>query len=219
MIVHCQTESKSGLRYSWDRHLLIKGLIIGLTLLWCGTGCQAPDSAAPDTTETQPEAQTIRAGDVLKVSFPGSPNLDATQQVRMDGRITLGIIGEIVVVGMTPSGLEKALVQQYSSLLVSKEITVTVVSSSFPVFVSGAVLKPGKILADHPMTALEAIMEAGGFDTVKADTESIVIIRQEAGRTKNYTLNLQRVLDGKSDVPFYLKASDIVYVPVKFSWF
>jgi protein involved in polysaccharide export with SLBB domain len=62
-------------------------------------------------------------------------------------------------------------------------------------------------------------MEAGGFDNAKADMRAVVVIRREEGQTKNYTLNLKLVLEGKLSEPFYLKPFDIVYVPERFSWF
>jgi len=161
----------------------------------------------------------LREGDVLKISFPGAPNLDTSQQIRRDGKIVLSLVGEVTAVGMTPAELEKEIIKLYSSQLVSKEVTVTVVSSSFPVFVTGAVIRPGKILSDHPITVLEAIMEAGGFDYTKANLGDVRVIRNEDGRVKNYTLNLKLALQGKQSEPFYLKPSDIVYVPEKFSWF
>ena len=204
---------------------------VALTAVGCGlltvvTGCQTPKTAAamqqtPRLAETSkaPEMQTLREGDTLKISFPGAPNLDTTQQVRRDGRITLSIVGEMMVVGLTPGGLEKELLRVYSSQLRSKEVTVTVVSSSISVFVAGAVIRPGKIISDHPISALEAVMEAGGFDSAKANMKAVVVVRQEGGRTQNYTLNLKLVLEGKQNEQFFLQPSDIVYVPEKFSWF
>jgi polysaccharide biosynthesis/export protein len=183
-------------------------------------GCDSADLAAPvQLANSQPPPQTIRPGDVIKVSFPGSPNLDTQQQVRRDGRITLSLVGEVLAAGSTPTDLEKDLLQRYSTQILSKEVNVTVVSSSFPIFVSGAVVRPGKIEPDHPITALEAVMEAGGFDGAKANMSAVEVIRQEPGGTKNFTLNLRAILDGKSTVPFYLKPADIVFVPEKFSWF
>ena len=190
--------------------------IIGLT------GCQSHNTAAVASSSSQmgsSEPQTIREGDVIKVSFPGATNLDSSQTVRRDGRITLTMMGEMKVVGKTPAELEKEILATYGSQLVSKEVTVSVVSSSFAVFVSGAVIRPGKVTSDHPMTALEAIMEASGFDSAKANMQAVVVIRNEDGKTKNYTLNLKQVLDGQSNEPFYLKPSDIIFVPEKFSWF
>lgn len=124
------------------------------------------------------------------------------------------------VTGFKPADLERELVRLYSPQLQSKEVNVTVVSSTFAVFVTGAVLHPGKILSDRPISALEAIMEAGGFDNAKANIKAVVVIRQGAdGKTTNYTLNLKLVLEGKDNEPFYLKPSDIVVVPERFSMF
>jgi len=198
----------------------------GLVVLATMTGCESSGvSPTVDQSLLQteagkaPEVQTVREGDVLRIAFPGAPNLDTTQQVRRDGRITLSMIGEFKAAGLTPSDLEKELVRVYSSQLVSKEVTVTVVSSSFTVFVTGAVMHPGKMVSDRPITALEAIMEAGGFDSAKADMKGVVVIRNENGQTRNYPLNLKLVLEGRKSEQFYLKASDIVYVPTRFSWF
>lgn len=129
------------------------------------------------------------------------------------------MVGEVVASGQTPSELEKKLLELYSSQLVSKEVTVTVVSSSFSVYVSGAVFKPGKVVSDHPMSALEAVMEAGGFDASKADMQAVRIVRVQDGSTRTYIVNLKVALEGGPSEPFYLKRSDIVHVPEKFSWF
>jgi polysaccharide export outer membrane protein len=205
--------------------VLVSAIGLLLALTGCDSNLAATTAQSPSGTgfaaATGPsEELTIREGDTLKVSFPGTPSLDTTQLVRRDGRITLPILGEYRVTGYKPADLEKELVKLYASQLQSKEVNVTVVSSTFSVFVSGAVLHPGKITSDRPISALEAIMEAGGFDSTKADMRSVVVIRQEKdGRTKNYTLNLKLVLEGKDNVPFYLKPSDIVVVPEGFSWF
>ena len=165
------------------------------------------------------EAITLREGDVLKISFPGSPNLNKTATIRRDGMISLDLVGEVKAAGKTPADFEKELLDLYSTQLVSKQVTVEVQSSSFPVYISGSVLRPGRIVSDHPITALEAIMEAGGFDYVKADLKQVQVTRREAGGTRKYILNLKREMDGKGGEPFYLKPADIIYVPEKFNWF
>lgn len=205
------------------RSALLLSVIVATAL---ATGCQ---STAPVSTDQRienasngakpPEALVLHEGDDLKISFPGAPNLDTTQHVRPDGRITMPLGGELVAAGLTPADLEKKILELYSSQLVSKEVSVTVLSSSFTVFVTGAVLHPGKIVSDHPMSALEAVMEAGGFDNTKADMQAVRIIRNQDGGTKSFTLNLKLALEGGQSEPFYLKRSDIVYVPEKFSWF
>jgi polysaccharide export outer membrane protein len=120
---------------------------------------------------------------------------------------------------LTPADLEKQLIQLYASQLVEKEVTVTVVSSTFSVYVTGAVIRPGKITTDHPITLLEAIMEAGGFDNTKADPKAVVIIRVEDGRTKRSTVNVKDIINGLQPEPIYLKPSDTVIVNERFSLF
>jgi polysaccharide export outer membrane protein len=213
---------------------------VGIVALAAVTGCQTEPSPftpvptattnslrpvipeamiAPPPATVSPTTFTLREGDILKISFPGSPNLNTTQPIRTDGKISLRLVGEVKAAGMTPADLQKELMDLYAPQLVSKEVTVEVQSSSFPVYVTGAVLRPGKISSDHPITALEAIMEAGGFDYTKANLKSVVVIRQEGGQTRKYTLDLKKVMEGKTNEPFYLKPDDIIYVPEKFSWF
>jgi len=157
----------------------------------------------------------LAEGDAVTITFPGSPNLNTVQKVRRDGKIDLATKGELQAVGKTPSELEKEILKLYEKDLVLKEVSVTLQSSSYPVYVSGSVIRPGKLLAERPMSALEAIMEAGGFDNAKANMRKVGILRNEAGQLKHYTLDLKRVLDGKSKQLFYLRPGDIVHVPEK----
>jgi len=199
----------------------LKLLAPGLVVLALAAGCQTdqffslPDQQGTNVTEVI----TLREGDVLKISFPANANLNTTQPIRRDGMISMPLVGEVKAVGKTPTELEKDLADLYSTQLLSKEITVEVQSSSFPVYVSGSVLRPGKVISDHPITALEAVMEAGGYDNTKANLKGVTIIRHEGNSTRNYIVNLKRVVDGKPSESFYLKPGDIVIVPERFSWF
>jgi len=193
--------------------------VLGVLML-AAAGCQTYSVPPPDdSTNNAAEVLVLRESDVLKISFPGNPNLNTTQPIRRDGMISMPLVGEVKAAGKTPSELEKDLVDLYSTQLLSKEVTVEVQNSSFPVYVSGAVLHPGKVTADHPMTVLEAVMEAGGFDYTRADLKNVQVVRRLQGGTQNYKLNLQRVMNGEPGDQFYLKASDIIYVPEKFTWF
>jgi polysaccharide export outer membrane protein len=162
----------------------------------------------------------LSESDVLRITFPGANNLDTAQTIRRDGKITLPMVGEVVAAGKTPTELEKELVNLYTNQLVSSsDITVTVQSSSFTVFVTGAVEKPGKVLSNHPMTVLEAIMESGGPDYNTANLKAVRIVRNTDKGTKNFTVNLKGLVNSTSIDVFYLQPNDIVYVPSKITWF
>jgi polysaccharide biosynthesis/export protein len=193
-------------------------LLLGLSLAGCATPSKF-DEFAEAKRIAHPEAIQLREGDVIRLTFPGAPNLNANQQIRRDGKVSLEQVGEVVVAGMTPREAEKELTRLYTGKLLNPEVTVSVVTSSFPVFVTGAVLRPGRVNSERRITALEAIMEAGGFDYSKANLRKVRVIRNNNDRVDHFTLNLKRTLEGQDTEAFFLKPSDIVYVPERFSWF
>jgi len=204
-------------------------LPLALIVIVMFAGCRTPTSstaalkeeqaAASELATTNSELLKLHEGDVVKISFPSSPTFDTTQQIRRDGRITMSLVGDVDVVGMTPLELEQKMVDLYAEQLSSKLVTVEVVSSSIPIYVTGMVLRQGKIMSDHPITPLGAVMEAGGFDYNTANPKDVVVIRREGNIMKNYKFNLKAVLQGKQEEIFFLKPYDIVYVPQRFSMF
>lgn len=179
------------------------------------SGCGTTETALFEEELTPYGSAKLTEGNTLAITFPGSPNLNTTQQIRHDGKIDLQLVGEITAAGRTPAELEKEIIKLYEPQIALRQVTVAVQSSSYPVFVTGSVMHPGKVMVDRPISALEAIMEAGGFDDAKANLRKVRVLRHEGGKLKPYTLNLKRVLEGSSKQLFYLRPSDIVYVPEK----
>ena len=194
---------------------------LGALLLGFADGCQtsktAESQAVAAAKAEQSQPMVLKEGDSVKITFPGAPNLDTTVTVRRDGKITLPLGGEMEVTGKTPTQLEKDLADHYKDQLVSKQVVVAIQSSSFPIYVTGAVMKPGKIFSDHPMTVLEAVMEAGGFEFSKANLKKVKVIREKPAAT--FMLNFNGFLEGRPIESFYLKPYDIIYVPERFAWF
>ncbi|HLX69317.1 MAG TPA: polysaccharide biosynthesis/export family protein [Verrucomicrobiae bacterium] len=193
---------------------------LGTLVLVFANGCQTANThemQAIAAVKADQSPMVLKEGDSVKISFPGAPSLDTTATVRRDGKITLPNGGEMDVVGNTPTQLEKKLADYYKDKLISKEVIVSIQSSSFPVFVTGAVMKPGKIFSDHPLTVLEAVMEAGGFEYSKANLKKVKVVREKPAG--NFTLDFKGFLGGRTVESFYLQPYDIIYVPEKFTWF
>jgi len=185
-------------------------------------GCSTPDfqESAVGSAAEKAEPILIREGDMLRITFPGAPNLNTLPlMVRRDGKITLPLVGEVTAAGKTALGFQQELTNLFSSQLVMKDVNVNIESAVFTVYVTGAVLRPGKVDTIRPITALEAIMEAGGFDYSKANLKEVTVTRTTQGHVDHYKLNLKRVLDGKDSQTFYLKPADIVFVPERLTWF
>jgi polysaccharide biosynthesis/export protein len=206
--------------------LLLAGAALSAVLMFAGckssgtSGLDAATAQAAQAGAGQPtDKLLLREGDTLRLNFPGAPNLNTIQAIRRDGKLALPLVGEVQAAGLAPAELEKKLLELYGPQLQTKELTVTLESSAFPVYVTGAVLKPGKIVSDRPLNALEAIMEAGGFDLGKANLKNVRVIRNESGRTEYFSLDLKAYLEGRKTDTFRLKPSDILFVPERFVWF
>jgi polysaccharide biosynthesis/export protein len=195
-----------------------------LILIFAASGCKTAPKESDVITATEEDKKadtsvTLREGDAIRVTFPSASSLSTQQIIRRDGRIALPVLGEINATGLTPAELEKAILEKYGNQLKTKEVTVTLESSNYFVFVNGAVLKPGKIASQRPLTAFEAIMEAGGFDYAKANLKNVRVIRTEGADTKTFELDFRGVLKGQKFEPFYLKPSDVIYVSERFNLF
>ena len=81
------------------------------------------------------------------------------------------------------------------------------------VYVGGEVGTPGLILIQGKLTALGAIMQAGGFIESSARKSCVVVVRQQNGKQYSRTLDLKAELNGAEGEPFYLQPYDIVFVP------
>jgi len=168
---------------------------------------------------SQPQPTILRQGDIVKITFPGAANLDESEQIRLDGKIAMPLVGDVQAAGLTPDQLQQNLIKLYAPQISASDVTVAIMSSSFPVYVTGCVLAPGRVLSDQPITALEAVMQAGGFDYSRANLRKVHVIRRENDTSQSYVLNLKGVLKGDDKNDFFLQPNDIIYVPEKFSWF
>ena len=154
----------------------------------------------------------IQEGDVVNINFQYSTNFNTTQQVGLDGTLNLQAAGQVKAAGKTSFQLQSELAALYKSEVKDDPITVKVVSPAAAVYVMGAVIHPGRIPMMRPMSVIEAIMEADGFDP-----SGQAVRRQGAAGGKwtatGLSAQFARIFDGKNDAVFYLKPFDVVQVP------
>ncbi len=186
-------------------------------LAGCASQGKIPSPSAEDAALF--EGGLIQVGDEVKVAFPGAPNLNMTQLIRLDGKLNLGPLGDIKVADKTSKEVETELLKLFESELVVKEVNVVVNSAGFPVFVTGAVMRPGRVVVNRSVTVVEALMEAGGFDPRRANLKKVKLLRQENGSQRTLILDVESSLQSPNSRPFHLRPSDIVIVPEKFVFF
>src|SRR5688572_26301275 len=192
-----------------------------LALTFIIAGCQTPPIPANSSLNAIDASVpsmpgVLREGDVIQITFATSTNLNATQRIQLDGSVSLQYVDKVQAAGATPVEFAKALEKAYQTHLRGAEpITVTVISNAAAVYVTGAVLRPGRIPLERPFTVLDAVMEAGGVDNSRAKLSGVTVLRIENGQRVGRRVNLKRALEGTDTSLFYLKPYDIVYVPEK----
>jgi polysaccharide export outer membrane protein len=174
-----------------------------------------PGAADRPLLEKRAPRYQVRSTDVLKISFPITPEFDQTVTVQPDGYITLRAAGDLYIQGLTVPEVIESIKRAYSKTLHDPLIDVLLTDFEKPYFIAGGqVEKPGKYDLRGDTTVAEAVQIAGGF-TEKSKHSKVVVYRREPdGWLKVSQLDMKKMLsqnDLTEDV--HLHPGDLIYVP------
>jgi polysaccharide export outer membrane protein len=182
-------------------------------------GAKSPPDAAttkPATTDRGvPDDYQIGAGDVLEINVWKEPDASVRSVVvRPDGRISMPLLKEVEVVGLTPIQLERLITERLESIINSPDVTIVVTGiNSKKVYVQGKVKKEGPIPYTYRMTVMQALSEAGGL-TDYAKKKAIYILRTENGKEFKLPFDYAAVLKGqRMELNIQLVSGDMIVVP------
>jgi len=156
-------------------------------------------------------AVRLSPGDTIKVTFAEESDLDQTEKIRRDGKISLPLIGEVTAAGKRLMDFQHELVSRYEGRLDNPEVLVLLESGTATVIVSGFAGKPGKIDFDRPKTVYQVIMEAGGASDY-GSLSNVHLTRIIAGEERTETINLRPTVHGKPTLPKYVQDGDVIYI-------
>ncbi len=200
--------------------LLLGVLLVTATQLGCAAERAAPlpplavpsaPGAAADT-----DVYRLQPGDVLRVKFLYHPELDIKVPVGPDGSVTVQGVGKLPAQGKTAEELSKDIAAMSSDHLRNPEVTVIVAElGPRKVYVGGEVRLPGPVLYREGMTALQAILDRGGFTEV-ARTDSVLHLTIKDNSYQATRLNLSGNVDEGTPELRQLAVYDVIYVPRTF---
>ena len=153
--------------------------------------------------------------DVLAINVWGEPEISSPKViVRPDGKISLPLINEIEVTGLTTLQLQERIREGLKEFLAAPVVNVAITEiHSQMVYILGEVAKPGAYPLGSPTTVLELIAKAGSF-TELAKTKKIVITRKHGNQQIQSYFNYKEFLEGKNlQQNISLNNGDIVIVP------
>jgi polysaccharide export outer membrane protein len=174
----------------------------------------SPESPVSNPT-TLPDDYRIGPSDVLTISVWKEPEASVPSvAVRADGKISLPLVKEVEIAGLTPTEAERMLAARLTRYIHGADVTVIVNQvNSRKAYMVGGVKIVGSIDLKGGMTILQAITQAGGV-TDYAKRKHIYVLRNENGRQVKLPFNYDAVIKGeKMEQNIVLYANDTVVVP------
>jgi len=158
----------------------------------------------------------IGANDDLEVDVQADETLNTAVTVRPDGRISLPLVKDVYVEGLTVVEAGERISRLLGQYMRDPETTVTVATSrSLRIYVFGEVSgQQGGFPFSGDVSVVEAIGMAGGI-TQRA-SYSVVLIRPVGQKARRFDIDFGAIQDGDATTNIQLQADDIVYVPPTF---
>jgi polysaccharide export outer membrane protein len=173
----------------------------------------APVLHAEQATDAETD-YLIGVGDVLEVQVWQEPDLSRTVTVRLDGKISLPLAGDVQAAGITTGELDQFLEKKFSALVAEPAVSVMLTENrSRRYFVVGQVGQPGEFPIEFPLTILQAIARSGGFQEW-AKREEIKIVRRKDGKEELLNFDYEAFVKGKNlQQNILIMPGDTIIVP------
>jgi polysaccharide export outer membrane protein len=161
-----------------------------------------------------PSDYRIGAGDVLLVSVWREPDASQEVTVRSDGKVSLPLVKEVDLAGLTPSEAERMLSERFDKLIPGADVTLIIRTiNSRKVYLVGAIRTVGAMNMPSTVTVLQAIAQSGGL-TDFAKKKQIYILRHDGGKQVRLPFNYDAVVKGeRMEQNIVLQPDDTIVVP------
>src|SRR5579862_2733803 len=138
----------------------------------------------------------IGVGDVLHVSVWEEPQFTEAVVVRPDGMISIPLVSEVAVAGLTPESVETVLTMRLEKLIHKPRVTVVVQEiHSRMVYITGEVQRPGAYPLVDTMNVVQLVSRSGGL-TDFAKSKQVYVLR--AGNGTRVKVDFRKLLKGQS---------------------
>ncbi len=175
-----------------------------------------PDTPAEKLGSTPPDQDyVIGPQDVLAINVWREAELSRSVPVRPDGKISLPLVGELKVSGLTPRLLETHLAKELETYIHNPQVTVIIQeANSHKFYIIGEVEHPGAYPLTTRMTVLNALATAGGFRDF-AKVQQIYLLRLiPDGSRKRLHFDYKAAVNGKNSYQdLELQTGDTLVVP------
>ncbi|MEM9751045.1 MAG: polysaccharide biosynthesis/export family protein [Pseudomonadota bacterium] len=176
--------------------------LIALAALAACVGAPPPPPTVVDENDpTRAGEYRLGAGDTVRLSVFGEPDLSGEFEIDGTGEISLPLIGELMAKDLTLRQLEEAYEAKLKQGYLTDPRASAEVLNFRPFYIIGEVQTGGEYPYQANMTILKAISLAGGF-TYRADNRRVLIKREGSDREYQY-----------NDLTAEVRPGDVIRVP------
>jgi len=154
-------------------------------------------------------------GDVVKIIVYDNEDLTTEDRITASGTISLPLLGEITMGGLTKSEAESSIAELLDSgqFIKNPQVNVRILQYREPrVSVLGQVNRPGRYPVEPFKTVLDALADAGGLSPLAED--QVVVLRRDGEKTTKFELDLRTIIvDGNLGDVLTIQSGDIISVP------
>ncbi len=178
-------------------------------VMWCLTLLLAIGTGVASAADVQ-----LGAGDVLKISVYGSPDLALETRISEAGQITFPLVGNVALGGLSVSAAEKKLggLLESGGFLRKAQVNIIVTSlQSQQVSVLGQVNRPGRYPIEGRRSVMDMLAMAGGVSADGGD--SINLIRKRDGKTSREVIDIvEMVRSADLNRDLDVAGNDVIFV-------
>lgn len=192
--------------------LIVPGLLFSAS---CAAPASPPANSNTLAIPSFEQEYLVGVGDVLTVNVWQSPDLGTTVPVRPDGKITVPLVGDIMVGDHSPESVADEIALKLEAFIKDPRVTVIVSEMARDQYrsrvrVTGAVQQPVSIPYRQGMTVLDVVLDAGGV-TEFANLGRASLFRKSGEQIR---VDLHGILNrGDLTTNFQLAPGDVVTVP------
>jgi polysaccharide biosynthesis/export protein VpsN len=190
-------------------------LLLGIALLCAGVplGCASAIDNSRVHLPPPVESTTVGPDDVFTLRIVGEKEVPDEFQVASDGTVDLPYVHRVIVSGLEPHEIARAVRERLIENKILRDPGVVVMIKEYrskKVTVLGQVQKPGSFPLTPGLTLLQVVSLSGGFTSI-AKTGNVRLTRKTKEGATSVVLSVDSITDGRSpDVP--LQAGDVLYV-------
>lgn len=181
-----------------------------LLLIIFGSSMFSGAPVEPSSYQDVPADYVLARGDSVVVDLFGSSQMQVSQRIKSDGKITFPIVGPVSLQGLTIPEATRRIKSVVAPRFVGSDVELTLVEPRLiEVTVRGEVARPGKYLV-HGYSTLSYVLHTAGGVT---DEGTMRAIRLQSGEEQT-ELDLYNNLlaDDHAEDP-RLKEGDVIFVP------